>query len=102
VRPTYDPLTLRTSAKTGRRGHPEEHYRFIATRYIELAGEGRSRGIRSLLAAEMSDRLGIHVAENTIGDWLHRARELGFLALGQRGRVVSEPGPRLLGIGGSS
>jgi hypothetical protein len=98
--PTYNPARYAPRPRPGRPGYPDEHYRFIAIRYITLAREGRSRGIRGLLAAEMSGRLGVHIAENTIGEWLHRARELGFLAPGQRGKVVSEPGPRLYGDGG--
>jgi hypothetical protein len=92
---TYPPGKYGLAPRPGRRGHPEEHYRWVAERYIALARQGRSRGIRALIAKEAEERSGLPVAENTVGDWIHRARNLGFLAPGMRGRVVSEPGPRL-------
>jgi hypothetical protein len=86
----------------GRRGHPDELYEWVARRYIALAREGQTKGLRRVLSQEASTRLKHFVSESTIGDWLHRARELGFLAKTQPGRVVGEPGLRLSEEGGNT
>ena len=69
----------------GRTGYPESHYRHVALDYLELYHEGRgmTRGIRQ----ELAGRYG--VSDKTVGDWIHRAHELGFLGLGARAKQVA-------------
>ena len=72
-----------------RRGYPEEHYRRIAMRLLELQDQGWGRGINIELA-----RLE-NVSRETIRDWISGARKRGFLGPGVRGRSGAVPGPRL-------
>jgi hypothetical protein len=83
----------REGLKRGRTGYPDDHYRGVALRYLELVDEGYGRqpgkGIRSRLARDY-DR-----PPETVRDWIRRARELGFLEGGGPGRLDVRPGPNL-------
>jgi hypothetical protein len=81
--------------RRGRAGYPDEHYRRIALRYIELVQEHGSKGVLVRIAEEESRRRGYRVAHATVRDWVRGARERGFLAPGERGRATPLPGPRL-------
>jgi hypothetical protein len=72
----------------GRKGYPHEHYRRIALRAVELFGEGH----RDVLA-RLTDEEG--KPYQTVRDWIHRARSLGFLAPTKQGRADFRPGPNL-------
>lgn len=76
--------------RRGRPGLPEEHFRRIALVYLELFALGYRRGILE----ELATREG--VPKDTVRDWVHRARTLGFLSAGRQGRAGAEPGPRLM------
>lgn len=78
----------------GRRGHPPEHYRRIAFRYLELLKDGQ-RKVLVALADEESERLGRTIPRETVRDWVRKATRLGFLAPGKRGRAEARPGPNL-------
>jgi hypothetical protein len=78
----------RHERRRGRAGYPESHYRRVALDYLELQKDVR-RGIRQRLA----ERYGVNA--KTVGDWIHRAHELGFLGSGHQGRAGREAGPRL-------
>ena len=73
----------------GRRGYPANHYRGVALEALKLQASGIARGYRIALARQY------HVQPQTIGDWIARARELGFLEPGQPGRAALAPGPML-------
>lgn len=81
--------------KRGRPGHPDEHYRRIALRYLELVE--RHRNVLVVLAAEESERLGRKVPRETVRDWVRKATEpeRGYLAPGKPGRAEVRPGPNL-------
>lgn len=84
------PLRLR-----GRPSLGADHYERIAKAYLDLAHAGgpdgapMARGIIQLLA-EQEDR-----SAEIVRDWVHRARNLGYLTKGQPGRAGAEPGPLL-------
>jgi hypothetical protein len=78
----------------GRKGYPQNHYRRIALRYLDLIGEGR-RDVLVALAAEESKRQGRKVPRETIRDWVRKATTLEFLTPGKQGRADARPGPKL-------
>jgi hypothetical protein len=80
--------------RRGRKGYPNEHYRWIAVRYLEIVGTGR-RDVLKALATEEEARLGRPVPRETVRDWVRKATELGYLAPGKRGRASARPGPNL-------
>lgn len=84
-------LTLRR----GRTGYPDDHYRRIALRYLDLQREGIGRGINKRIAELETKHLGRHVARETARDWISGATKRGFLAPGKQGRAGREPGPNL-------
>ena len=74
--------------KRGPRGHPDEHYRRVAYLYLKLYQAG-ARPLLVVLGQQLQ------VPAETARDWVHRARELGFLSPGKQGRKGATPGPRL-------
>lgn len=82
------------SFRPGRGGYPTDVYEWVATQYLDLLRAG-SRSVLAELARRASERFGRPVSVSTARDWVHRARELGFLTKGSRGRAQAEPGPRL-------
>jgi hypothetical protein len=84
----------RVPLRRGRPGYPEEHYRWIALRYLALIKEGR-RDVLKALAAEEGRRLSREVPRETVRDWVRKATELKFLAPGKQGRASARPGPDL-------
>ncbi len=87
--------TAGTARRRGRKGWGEEHYRRVALEYLALQREGVGRGILNRLAEREAKRLKKPIARETMRDWVRRARELGFLAGGVRGRAGARPGPNL-------
>ena len=63
----------------GRRGHPDEHYRMIAERYLELR-KGGVRNPTATIAAEQT------VNRNTVAGWLRVARERKYLPPARPGK----------------
>ncbi len=68
-----------TGKRPGRKGHPSEFYEQLATRYKELRTKGERSPTRAI-AQEM------HYSRNTVAGWVKRARALGYLPPGRRGR----------------
>ena len=66
--------------RPGRKGHPPEFYEEVAKRYLEL----RVAGARNPTARIASERV---YSRNTVAGWVKRARELGYLPPGRRGRA---------------
>jgi len=77
--------------KRGRIGYPDEHYRRIALRYLQLVNGQPpvTRGVLGVMAAEENRPM------ETVRTWIHQARKRGFLSSGERGRAGGMPGPRL-------
>jgi hypothetical protein len=75
--------------RRGPHGLGDDHYRRIAVAYLDLADAGMGRGLVQELA-----RLEKRPTE-TVRDWIHEARNRGFLTKGERGRVGAFPGPML-------
>lgn len=69
-----------------RRG--EDHYRQVALDYLEIARSGE----RKVLVA-LAERYGR--PRETLRDWVHQARVLGFLEKTKSGKADPRPGPRL-------
>jgi hypothetical protein len=92
-----DPAERATSEtrkpRRGRRGLPDEHYRRIALRYLQLIELGR-RNVLVALAEEESNRAGHPIPRETVRDWVRKATERGYLAPGKPGRAVARPGPK--------
>ncbi len=82
------------SFRPGRGGYPTDVYEWVALEYLALLRAG-SRSVLAELARRASKRFGRPVSISTARDWVHRARELGFLTTGRWGRAQAEPGPRL-------
>lgn len=82
-------------AQRGRPSLPHEHYIWVARTYLALYGAGHRRGIRVRLAELASARYGRSVPQGTVRDWVHRARELGLLTPGTRGKAGARPGASL-------
>lgn len=79
--------------RPGRPGHPDEYYRRIAARYLQLA---KVRGdVLVALADEESELQGRQIPRETIRDWVRKATERGYLAPGKPGRAEVRPGPKL-------
>lgn len=78
----------------GRRGYPDDHYRRIALSYLDVY-KTHPRDV----VAELARREGRPSA--TVRDWVHRARELGYLSPTKQGRGGGSPGPRLKEEGSS-
>lgn len=79
----------RKNPKRGRAGYPETHYQRIALLYLDLLNKGMTKGILREIARREKRQ------PETIRDWIHRARQLGFLSPGTPGAAGAEPGPRL-------
>jgi hypothetical protein len=90
TQPIYVDLIRRETGKRqrGRPGHPDSHYRDVALAYLELCDAGEKP-----LLPRLGERFG--VPSQTARDWVHRARELGFILPGKQGRKGASPGPRL-------
>jgi hypothetical protein len=78
----------RQARRVGRK-YPDSHYRDIALIYLDLLDQGYRRGI----LIQLAEQLGIR--RETARDWVHRARELGYLTTSQHGRAGAQPGPQL-------
>ena len=83
---------LSPSPRRGRRPiYDDEHLRRIAQAHLETVRElGTTRGARKVLAERE------RVSESTIRDWLHEARNRGYLPRTRRGKATLLPGPRLV------
>lgn len=79
----------------GRSGYSDDLYRWVAEEYLRLHDAGVGRGILIKLAALASERMLQNVSRSKMRDWVRRARELGFLEGGERGRAGARPGPRI-------
>ncbi len=64
----------------------------VAMSYLRETAAGQPAGALVRLAAEFGR------PEKTVQRWIARARQDGWLGPGSRGRVGSEPGPRLLAL----
>jgi hypothetical protein len=69
--------------------YPDSHYRDVAILYLNLLNAGHGRRILQQLAQQLNTR------RETARDWVHRARELGYLTNSHQGRPGALPGPRL-------
>jgi hypothetical protein len=65
--------------RRGRPGHPDEHYRAIAERYLEL----RRKGVRNPTATIAAEQI---VNRNTVAGWLRVARERKYLPPARPGK----------------
>ena len=59
-------------ARPGRHGHPDKHYRDVASDYRQAKRDNPRAPIQELMAKH-------HVSEPTVHRWLRKARERGFL-----------------------
>lgn len=85
-----------TDLKRGRKGFPDDHYRWVALEYLKLQEEGWSKGILRELAGRAAAHLGRdYVARETARDWVATARSKGFLSKATQGRAGASPGPNL-------
>jgi len=73
----------------GRQRYPDDHYRRVALRYLDLQEHGVQRGILVRLA-EIEG-----VPRDTVRDWVHGATKRGFLTPGKQGRAGRDAGPNL-------
>ncbi len=76
-KPPTDPRIVR---RPGRRGHPDEHYRRVAQRYLELRLAGASNPTTTIAKEHF-------VSRDTAAGWVRGARERGFLSAARRGRA---------------
>lgn len=86
------------SARAARSGRPtlgDEHYRWVALRYIELIEAQKARGILTQIARDAEPRLRRPVQIDTVKTWVTKAREKGFLTPGEKGRASGAAGPHL-------
>jgi hypothetical protein len=74
--------------RPGRAPLSDDHYRLVAQLAIDLYESGR-RGIHNEIATRYKR------APRTVGDWVRKAVDLGFLAPGKPGVVSYVRGPRL-------
>ena len=74
--------------RTGR-SYPDDHYRDIALLYLNLINQGHRRRITTELAEQLN------VPTPTARNWIHRARQLGYLTPAQQGQPGAHPGPNL-------
>jgi hypothetical protein len=72
-----------------RRKYPDDHYRSVALLYLQLLAQGHG----SKPIADLANKLG--VTRTTARNWIHRARQLGYLTQGTRGKPGANAGPRL-------
>ena len=77
----------------GRKGYPDEHYRRIALRAVEIFNPDREDGGRRDVLNALSDQE--DKPYSTVRDWISRARELGYLVPAKQGRTDFRPGPNL-------
>ena len=84
---TLKRLTSRTHSTPSR--YPDDHYHDVAILYLELLRQGQGQKILVTLAALLG------ISRQTARNWVHRARQLGYLAQGTRGRAGATPGPKL-------
>lgn len=88
-----------TGIKRGRKGYPDDHYRWVALEYLALQREGWSRGILVELAKRATKHLGRDfVARETVRDWVAEARKRQFLTKATQGRAGANPGPNLYSV----
>ncbi len=85
----------RRTPAPGRRAAGGWDYRRLALEYLELQGQGVSRGIRDRLAAIETRRQRRPVSALNVRDALTVATRRGFLSKGAPGRAGRLPGPRL-------
>lgn len=86
-----------TDLKRGRKGFPDDHYRWVALKYLDLQDQGWSKGILEELAEAAGPHLKREypVARATARDWVATARARGFLTKATQGRAGADPGPNL-------
>jgi hypothetical protein len=78
----------RAPLKRGRQGYPDNHYRRIAIRCVELHNAG-THNVTGTLALELGKPY------QTVRDWIRTARQRGFLMPGRQGATDFRPGPNL-------
>jgi hypothetical protein len=78
-RPEQRGLPSRSRSRPGRRGWEHEFYKRKAKRYMELRSEGERAPTKRIADEEF-------VSRHTAAGWVRRARELGYLQPGRRGR----------------
>lgn len=66
--------------KTGRKPLPDDHYRRIARRVLELRSEGVGQPVLVIAKEEKQNR-------NTVAGWVRKARQRGYLPPGRPGRA---------------
>ncbi len=71
------------------RAYPEHHYHDVALLYLNLLETGHGRNV----LVQLADLLGI--SHQTARNWVHRARQLGYLTPGTQGRAGALPGTQL-------
>ena len=64
----------------GRKGHPDDFYRDVACRYLELRAQGKTNPTTLIARDDL-------VSRDTVSDWVKGARERGYLPPGLRGRA---------------
>jgi hypothetical protein len=84
-------VRMRQPPKLEGRKYPDAHYRDVALIYLELLAQGHQRRI----AVKLAEQLGI--TKQAARDWIHRARELGYLTPSQQGRPGGRAGHRITG-----
>ena len=84
-----------TPLRPGPAGYPIGLYRWVAREYVALVRARTGRRVLPELAAKASKHLGRKVTTENARDWVHRARELGLLTPGIRGKAHADFGPAL-------
>ncbi|MDA8314742.1 MAG: hypothetical protein M0010_06145 [Actinomycetota bacterium] len=74
------PKPPKISRRPGRSGHPDEHYRAVATRYIQL----RASGVTSPTLTIARER---GYSRDTVAGWVREARSRGYLPPARPGRA---------------
>ena len=84
-----DAMQRARSPRRDGRSYPNEHYRDIALLYLNLLSEGHRRRVTTHLAQQLG------VPPATARNWIHRARQLGYLTPSRQGQPGAHAGPRL-------
>jgi hypothetical protein len=69
----------KTPGRPGRRGHPDGHYQWVATAYMQLREQGVSNPTTTIAEEHNYNR-------STVAGWISEARKRGYLPPARRGR----------------
>lgn len=81
--------------RRGRTPYPDDFYREVALRYLELQAQGQRRQIRKTLAEEWAPKLDREIPTDTVKSWLREAAKRQMLVFTGGGVSGAEPGPNL-------